>query len=110
MNITELKHQMLRMIRERRELASHLQQFQRVVPEFSNFLTFSSMVPRIVGNEATSPSEYPQKGPFDSEDNAAESSLPTQSPKQIGLKQNISDGGDDYVGVPACQLAQPDKF
>jgi hypothetical protein len=103
MNITELKHQMLRMIRERRELASHLQQF-------SNFLTFSSMVPRIVGNEATSPSEYPQKGPFDSEDNAAESSLPTQSPKQIGLKQNISDGGDDYVGVPACQLAQPDKF
>jgi len=105
MNITELKHQMLRMIRERRELASHLQHFQRVVPELSNFLTFSSMVPRIVGNEATSPSEYPPKGPFDSEDNAAESSLPTQSPKQIGLKQNISD-----VGVPACQLAQPGQI
>jgi hypothetical protein len=86
LNITELKHQMLRMMRERKELESQLQHFRVLsLPVLS----------KIAESKSPSPPEHQQKGLDDAEEATAGVPVEMQIPALRCLELNSSDDNDD---------------
>jgi Prion-inhibition and propagation/CLIP1 zinc knuckle len=102
LNITELKHQMFRMIRERRELESQLQQLRGSVLSLPIPSSPLLVVQKIAGGTLSSPTEDQRLDLVDAEENVADTAVPIQSPAWKGLEQSSSN--DDHADVLCGQL------
>ena len=104
LNITELKHQMFRMMRERRELESQLQQLRGSVLSLPIPSSPLPVVQKIAGSTLSSPTEDQKLNLGDAEENVADTAVPIKSPAWKGLEQNSSN--DDHADDLRGQLAQ----
>jgi hypothetical protein len=105
LNITELKHQMLRMMRERKELEIQLQHLRGRVLGLPVPPAPFPVLPKFGESKSLSPPEHQQKGPDGAEEATAGVPIQMPIPALRSLEQNSSDG-DDHVADQSGRLTQ----